>query len=260
LLRIGNTRDALVLRHRQSWNVFGAKVICWRELPDDAALNSRCIILPMHAVNDPALRLPDDPAIVSAAAALHSQLLYYRLTNYNAVAVHELELNENLSARKRELYFALAAPCLADEDSHRFLLDYFRDQSAYSEDTLSAAEYSVLFALFHMAHLPEHRGQPLTKEVAARANRHLQDEREHIQLQIRRVGAILTGFGFTRRRRTDKGWTLVLEGADHRRVHKIGERYGIDRLRSGMAGFSACRLCPDVPPTDRPFVVGIVTG
>jgi len=38
LLRIGNTPGSLVLRHKKAWNVFGAKVICWRELPDDAAL------------------------------------------------------------------------------------------------------------------------------------------------------------------------------------------------------------------------------
>src|SRR5438874_12121797 len=31
LLRIGNTPGSLVLRHKQGWNVFGAKVICWRE-------------------------------------------------------------------------------------------------------------------------------------------------------------------------------------------------------------------------------------
>jgi hypothetical protein len=181
LLRVGNTPGSMVLRHKQAWNVFGAKVVCWRELPDDAALNSRCIILPMQGVNDPALRLPDDPEIVSAAAALQSQLLYYRLANYDKVNARTVELHESLPPRKRELYFALATPCVADKDSRHFLLNYFRDRHshAYSDDSLSAAEYSVLFALFHVAHLPEHRGHPLTKEIAARANRHLHEEREH---------------------------------------------------------------------------------
>jgi hypothetical protein len=261
LLRIGNTPGSLVLRHKQSWNVFGAKVICWRELPDDAALNSRCIILPMHAVNDPALHLPDDPEIVSAAATLQSQLLYYRLANYSRIATPAMsEAAKSLPSRKRELYLALAAPCSADEESHRFLLDHFSEQNTHSDDSLSAAEYSVLFALFHVAHLPEHRGQPLIKEVAARANRYLHGECEHLQLHIRRVGAILTSFGFAKRRRTEKGWTLVLEGDDQRRLHKIGERYGIDYLRGGMSGFTACLLCPDAPPAVRPFTVGVVTG
>jgi hypothetical protein len=262
LLRVGNTPGSMVLRHKQAWNVFGAKVVCWRELPDDAALNSRCIILPMQGVNDPALRLPDDPEIVSAAAALQSQLLYYRLANYDKVNARTFELHESLPPRKRELYFALATPCVADKDSKHFLLNYFRDRHshAYSDDSLSAAEYSVLFALFHVAHLPEHRGHPLTKEIAARANRHLNEEREHLQLQIRRVGAILTSFGFAQRRRTKKGWALPLEGDDQRRLHKIGERYGIDYLRDDMPGFTACLLCPDAPPAAQPVAVGAVTG
>jgi hypothetical protein len=260
LLRIGNTPGSLVLRHKQSWNVFGAKVICWRELPDDAALNSRCIILPMHGVNDPALRLPDDPEIVSAADSLQAQLLYYRLSNYNNIAARNLELKEALPPRKRELYFALAAPCSTDKESREFLLNYFREHTTHSEDSLSAAEYSVIFALFHLAHMPEHRGQPLTKEIAARANRYLRDEHERIQLEIRRVGAILTSFGFTKRRRIEKGWTLVLEKEDHRRLHKIAECQWIDHLRNDMPGFVACLFCPDVPPAARPFAIGVVTG
>jgi len=260
LLRIGNTPGSLVLRHKQSWNVFGAKVICWRELPDDAALNSRCIILPMHAVNDPALRLPDDPQIVSAAAVLQSQLLYYRLSNYNNIAVGNVALNEKFSAHARNLYFALAAPCIADEQSHRFVLEYLRIHELGCGDSLSAVEYAVLFALFHVAHLPEDRGQLLTKEIAARANQYLQDQREHIQLQIRRVGSILTGFAFAQRRRTRHGWALVLQKEDEHRLHRIAERNGIDYLRDAMAGFVACPLCPDVPPRDLVPAFGAVTA
>ena len=261
LLRVGNTPGSLVLRHKQSWNVFGAKVVCWRELPDDAALNSRCIILPMHGVNDPALRLPDDPEIITAAAALQSQLLYYRLANYNAVTTPALtEQVKSLPPRKRELYLALAAPCSTDEPSRNFLLDYFRDNNLPSDDFPSAAEQAVLVALFHMAHMPEHRSQPLTKEIAARANRYLHDEREHLQLQIRRVGAILTGCGYARRRRTKKGWVLELQADQLRRLHGIAKSYGIDYMRDEMPGFTACRFCPDVPPTDPPTAVGILIG
>ena len=263
LLRIGNTPGSLVLRHKQAWNVFGAKVICWRELPDDAALNSRCIILPMHAVNDPALRLPDDPEIVAAAATLQSQLLYYRLANYEKITTPAInEAIKALPPRKRELYLALAAPCLNDEESHRFLFDYLRDRIPLgnSDNSLSAAEHAVLFSLFHMTHLPEHRSQVLTKQVAARANQHLHDEREHLQLPIRRVGAILTGFAFAERRRTKRGWALALEKDDQHRLHGIAVRYGIDYQRDNMPGFTACHLCPDVPPMDPPSAMGVVTG
>jgi hypothetical protein len=261
LLRIGNTPGSLVLRHKQSWNVFGAKVICWRELPDDAALNSRCIILPMHAVNDPALRLPDDPEIVSAAAALQSQLLYYRLANYGNITTPALtEAVKSLPPRHRELYFAMAAPCAADQQAQRFILEYLHAHDVECGDSLSPAEYAVLFALFHVAHLPEHRGQLLTKEIAARANRYLHDQREHITLQIRRVGAILTGFAFAQRRRTRHGWALVLQKEDEHRLHRIAERNGMDYLRDEMPGFVACARCPDVPPRDQVPALGVVTA
>jgi hypothetical protein len=264
LLRIGNTRDALVLRHRQSWNVFGAKIICWRELPDDAALNSRCIILPMHAVNDPALRRPDDPQIVSAAASLQSQLLYYRLANYNrAIAPEITEAEKALSPGTQELYLALAAPCSCDQigqQAQHFLLEYLRARDLGCEDSLSPVDYSVLFGLLHVAHIPQHRGQLLTKEIALYANRYLQRESEQIQLPIRRVGAILSGFGFAGRRRTRNGWSLVLEKEHQHRLHLIAERNGMHYLRDDMPGFAACPLCPASPPRDPIPGFGSVTA
>src|SRR5262249_13922492 len=223
--------------------------------------NSRCIILPMHGVNDPALRLPDDPEIVSAAAGLHSQLLYYRLANYQRVATPAInEAAKSLPPRSRELYLALSTPCADDEQSRNILFDYFRNYHVQDGDSLSPAEQATLVALFHLVHLPEHRSQLLTKDVSLRANRYLRDEREHDHLPIRRTGAILSGFSFAQRRRTRKGWALLLEKHDQRRLHTLAERYGIDQLRDDMPGFTACHLCPDVPPTERSLAVGVVTG
>jgi hypothetical protein len=212
----------------------------------------------MHAVNDPALRLPDDPEIVAAATALHSQLLYYRLVNYKAVAVHELELSENLSARKRELYFALAAPCSPDQQAQRFILEYLRARDVGCEDSLSPVEYSVLFALFHVAHLPEHRGQLLTKEIAARANQYLQDQREHIQLQIRRVGSIVTGFAFAQRRRTRHGWRWCSRKRTN--IAFIASQNATEWITfaTRCPASSRARSAPDVPPRDQVPAVGVV--
>src|SRR5262249_47700347 len=240
-----------------------AKVVCWRELPDDAALNSRCIILPMHAVNDAALRLPDDPEIVSAAAKLQSQLLYYRLANYDRITKPAIdEVIKTLPPRTRELYLAIATPCADDEISRNFLLDHFRSRYShvFNDNQLSAAEYSVIFALFHLSHMPEKRNELLTREIAARANRYLHDQREHMELVIRRVGAILTGYSFAQRRRTRNGFALVLEKDAHRRLHGMDERYGMDCLRDDMPGFVACHLCPDAPPAHKPSPVGVHLG
>jgi hypothetical protein len=258
LLRVGNTPGSLVLRHKQAWNVFGPKVICWRQLPDDAALNSRCIILPMHNVNDPALRLPDDPEIVSAAAVLQSQLLYHRLANYSNIAVSNVALNETLPPRQRELYLALAAPCVNDENSSRFLLDYFR--RAHSEDALSSAEHAVLAALFQSAHMPEHHGQLLLKDIAIRANQCLQNEGENLRLSVRQVGSITSSLGFSRRHRTMNGWKLLLEKSDQQPLHNIAARYGVDQFPQNATGLTRCPLCPMIQPANRPWSVGVLIG
>jgi hypothetical protein len=261
LLRIGNTPGSLALRHKQAWNVFGAKVICWRELPDDAALNSRCILLPMHGVNDPALRLPDDPEIVSAAEALQSQLLYFRLANYDNVAVRNVELKVALPARRRELYLALAAPCIDHEESHQFVLNYFRESShAHGDDSLSAVEHAVIVALFLSAHMPEHHGQLLLKDIAARANSCLRDEGESFRLSVRHVGIIATSFGFSRRHRTTNGWRLLLEKSDQRPLHDMAASYGVDHFPENAAGLTRCSLCPNVKPGTRPFATGVLLG
>ena len=259
LLRVGNTPGSLVLRHKQAWNVFGAKVICWRELPDDAALNSRCIILPMHAVNDPALRLPDDPEIVEAAATLQSQLLYYRLANYQRITKPANDESiKTLPPRKRELYVALVAPCLGEEPSRNFLLDYFRDDSRnQDENSLSSAEHAVVAALFLSAHMPELHGRLLLKDVAARANRHLQADGESLRLSVRHVGIIATSFGFSRRHRTTNGWKLLLEKSDQRPLHDMAAYYGVNQFPEDASGLTRCSLCPD-KPANRPFATGVL--
>jgi hypothetical protein len=48
LLRTGTSRDAVALRKNQSFHAFGAKVVAWLELPHDAALNSRCVIITLN--------------------------------------------------------------------------------------------------------------------------------------------------------------------------------------------------------------------
>jgi hypothetical protein len=215
----------------------------------------------MHNVNDPALRRPDDPEIVSAAAALQSQLLYFRLANYNNIAIPAIDdAIKSLAPRQRELYLALAAPCINDEDSRRFVLNYLRDENLHTDNPLSVSEHAVLAALFEQAHMPQNRGQLLITNLTATVNRYLQIEGERRRLNARHVGALLTGFGFTRRRRMNSGWALLLEREDLRRIHQVAEHYGANHRPGEQSSFVACSFCPDVPPVARPFATGVVMG
>jgi hypothetical protein len=48
LLRTGTSPDLVALRKDHSFKGYGAKVMSWNELPDDSALNSRCVVIPLH--------------------------------------------------------------------------------------------------------------------------------------------------------------------------------------------------------------------
>ena len=52
LLRSGTTRDAIAFRGGHSYRAFGAKVVAWTEMPNDDALNSRCITIPMRRLHE----------------------------------------------------------------------------------------------------------------------------------------------------------------------------------------------------------------
>src|SRR6266849_2625071 len=75
ILRSGTTRDVLAVRKNGIFHCYGAKVICWLESPDDAALNSRCILIPMSESKSISLVWTDDPKVQQMATDLQAQLL-----------------------------------------------------------------------------------------------------------------------------------------------------------------------------------------
>jgi hypothetical protein len=68
IMRAGSTPGLVTLRKNQSYRSYGARVFTWTELPDDAALNSRSLIIPMKCSSGRSLRSPSDPLILKAAA------------------------------------------------------------------------------------------------------------------------------------------------------------------------------------------------
>jgi hypothetical protein len=48
LLRVGSTKGSVVIRKNKAFNAYCPKVVCWTELPNDTALNSRCVIIPLQ--------------------------------------------------------------------------------------------------------------------------------------------------------------------------------------------------------------------
>jgi len=64
---------------------FEAKVISLLEPPDDPALNSRCILVPMFESKSTTRVPTDEPRIQPQAAHLRAQLLTLRLENYSRI-------------------------------------------------------------------------------------------------------------------------------------------------------------------------------
>ena len=108
MMRAGNTPGFVTLRKQNSYRSFGARVFSWTELPDDAALNSRCLILPMKCCSRQDLLSPSDPRIMSLAQGLQRRLLHFRLSNYCNAAIPKVV--GLLQPRTRDLALCLADP------------------------------------------------------------------------------------------------------------------------------------------------------
>ena len=67
LLRVGSTRGSVAIRKNMAFNAYGPKVVCWTELPNDAALNSRCIIIPLQESDRANLLRVTDPKVQALA-------------------------------------------------------------------------------------------------------------------------------------------------------------------------------------------------
>jgi hypothetical protein len=237
LLRTGVSHDVIALRKDQSFSAFGAKVVSWTEPPDDAALNSRCITIPMHETRRPDLKRPTDRDILEAAEDLQKQLLQYRLEKFRALSLPEIPQEAPLYSRSRDLYEALALPMGECKDACQDLLDYFTFHHQFrSREPLYPTHAAVLDFLYYHIHVDQFIGSPRTfpigiGEITAEVNYFLQQEGEHFRLNPRQVGAALTALGFLNRKRTRLGWQILLDKQDHARIHDLIDFYGKDHYR-----------------------------
>jgi hypothetical protein len=251
LLRTGISRDVIALRKDQSFNAFGAKVVSWAELPNDAALNSRCITIPMHETRRSDLKRPTDRDILEAAEDLQKQLLQYRLEKYRALSLPEITQEVPLYSRSRDLYEALALPMgECRKMSCENLFAYFTHHQIRSREPLYPTHAAVLDYLYYHIHFyPYIEPSPISPasmgEITTRINSFLQDEGEHFRLNPRQVGAALTALGLLNRKRTRLGWTVLLDKQDKAHIHDLMDFYGTDHYRQQIPldSIRSCEIC-----------------
>jgi len=116
LLRASSTPGFVSLRKDQARLAYGPKVFSWLELPDDAALNSRCVIVPMHRTSRTDLKSPNDPSVLESAEKVRMQLQQFRFEHYKSLPAPRIPSDIPLSGRPLDLYRALALPFDQDQD------------------------------------------------------------------------------------------------------------------------------------------------
>ena len=245
LLKTGTTRGSVTLRKGRSFKAFGPKVITCTELPNDAALNSRCVIIPMQETNRTDLAKPTDKKMLDIADVLQKQLLQYRLENYHSLRLPKVDGDERLYSRTRDLYQALALPIGNQAEFCEYLVHLFETQQEINREALSPASAAVLRFLYEWIHLNLKEGKCAQKDLTVGINFNLERLQETFRLNAHEVGRALTSLGFTNRKRANSGFILWLDLRTRKRIHDLAHAYAIDQGDELQEeGFrSSCELC-----------------
>jgi hypothetical protein len=245
LLRSGTTRDAVSVKGDQIFHSYGAKVISWLEPPNDPALNSRCVLIPMFETTKSSLAKPGDPEVQELASTLQAQLLQFRFENYKKLRVGPIPGDEVLRPRTRDILYALSAVHPQDNKRTQALLELLKSGEAMPQDSLSTEQNAVLRALFSIVHLRKDMASIQTLYLTNAVNYFLRRAGEKLRLQPRKVGSVLKSLGFSNRKRTHLGWILSLEQNDSEKIHQLAECYGIDDMsdRELLVSREQCALC-----------------
>jgi hypothetical protein len=227
LLRVGSTRGSVAIRKNKAYNAYGPKVVCWTELPSDAALNSRCIIIPLQETDRRNLPRPTDPKVLALADCIRQMLQQYRFENFNQLSLTRVPGDERLSSRSRDLYEALALP-IADPETRKFLARQFQLQQNFNREPLSPIQIAVLRVLETYIHENVSDSTFANRSLTDSVNLKLSYDREFFRPSPHQVGHVLTTFGLTERKRTNTGWVLLLSRDTRDKIHKLVRRYGVE--------------------------------
>jgi hypothetical protein len=227
LLRSGTTRDVVALRGNRSYRGFGAKVVAWPELPNDEALNSRCIIIPMHETLRTNLFRPENPTIIESAQTLASRLFRYRLARCQALSIPNTAGVNRLRPRMRDLYESLALAIGESREACTHLLECLEHQQNINRDPLPPNQGAVIGALYKQIHLHPDQTSYLNLDLTKEANLILAESGERFRLTWKAAGTVLKTFGFYKKR-IKQGWVIPLDRAARMLAHEHMSRYGVD--------------------------------
>jgi hypothetical protein len=247
LLRVGSTKDFVAIRKNKTFKAYCLKVVCWTQLPSDAALNSRCIIIPLQESERRDLLRVSHPDIQELADTARQMLQQYRFENFNRLSLAPVSGDEYLNSRSRDLYEALALP--VDHPRLReFLAFQFQEQQNLNREPLSPIQAAVLQALDWYIHESPSYGACAISTLTQAVTQQLIDNKEVFHTNAHQVGHILTSFGLTERKRTNNGYLLLLSLRARKLIHTLLRTYAVELDLS--LNRDGCALCtnPGNPP------------
>jgi hypothetical protein len=249
LLRVGSTPGSIAIRKNKAFNPYCPKVVCWTELPDDQALNSRCVIIPLQESERKDLLRVTDPKIQAFADNIRQMCQQYRLEKFNRLSLARVPGDEFLNSRSRDLYEALALP-IDDANVREFLAAQFQTQQNFNREPLSPVQAAVLRTLDWYIHANGTDSTCANSDLTDAVNLQLKYDHELFHASPHQVGHVLTSFGLTERKRTNAGWVLLLSRDTRKRIHTLLRRYAAE-LDSSV-NREGCGLCSDAknPPSD----------
>jgi hypothetical protein len=226
LLRTGSTKGPVAVRKNNVYNAYGPKVVCWTELPRDAALNSRCLIVPLQETDRTDLQRPTDRKILEHTDLVRQMLQQYRLQNLNCLSLAPVPGVDRLNSRSRDLYESLALP-INDANIREFLAMQLEDQQNFNREPLSPVQSAVLRALDEHIHENAAAAIYSNKKLTQVVNLNLEATQELFRVSPHEVGRILTTFGLTDRARTNSGYVLHLTRDMRKKIHGLIRHYRV---------------------------------
>jgi len=258
LLRSGSAAGVPAGRNGKLFATYGMKIIASREVPRDAPLLSRCVVVSMLPSGNETQPF-DDVAIRQIAERFQPELLMFRFTNYSTVKSFRLPSGtlQDFTPRMKQVALALVAPIQDDTESASVVLSALRERDRDSEiERALEPEWLAATILFELIHEgPLH--SILVGGIASSINEKLKFRGEGFRISARKVGAVLKSLGLRTESLGCLGRGLLFTPAINKQIHTVARRLGVSRrtiatpqgLEAGYGG-RRCLPCEEFGLTD----------
>lgn len=239
LLKAARNADGHILRGGRLHHLHNPVAIFAQDCPDfnESTVSLQIPVIPMGA----RLSSLDDKSEKLIADEFQPRLLGYRLDNASKVATSSREKAAGLSHRIRELAEALAGTTPDDADLQEEIVEVVKAQdTAMRPARLGSVEGAVIEAILSDFHQGQ-KGRVYVGEITESAQEILRRRGETRRLTARAIGTKLRDLNFLTEERDSRGYALLLDQGNCKRVHELGRFFDVPTLQDGVVRCEHCR-------------------